>query len=364
MREFEGKYASCKVFNDEVEETAVDQIKLILDCPAFEGSKIRIMPDVHAGSGAVIGFTSTLTDKIVSNVVGVDLGCGVLAYKLKMEKGGFNGEFYAKLDKTIRTRIPSGHSVNTFIPNIDPVLRDRIAEVVARTNQSLDYVLKSICSLGSGNHFCSIEGDYLCVHTGSRNFGLKIATFHQNKAIAKMGKNNGLEWLEGSDAEEYYADMKVAQEFATLNRETILKRILEALDCDFGDQIESVHNYIDFEAGIIRKGAISAKVGEPIILPLNMRDGSIIGTGLGNEDWNFSSPHGAGRLMGRKQAMRTLNLEDFQKTMEGVWSSCIKPETLDEAPQAYKDTETILSYVRPTMDIVERIKTRYNFKAG
>jgi tRNA-splicing ligase RtcB len=380
--ELRGKYTSCKIFNDEVEEEAIKQIYEFLNHPAFENLKIRIQSDVHYGSGAVIGFTSSLGSKIIPNVIGVDINCGVLCYNI----GKLDINFQ-ELDTFIRENIPYGTRIRSKIaqrhitdkaysvirkkgyPEKSGELIQQIKDVCEATKQDQNYVLNSLGSLGGGNHFIELNqgvtGDiYLTIHSGSRNFGLKIAQWHQK--IAKgLNPHGDLSYLEGEEAQAYINHSKVVGMYAVLNRELMAQYILEYLKIRNPIQrIESVHNYIDFDAGIIRKGSISAQKDEYVIIPWNMRDGSVLGVGQGNEDYNYSAPHGAGRKMGRNVAKKTLDLEEFKETMEGVWSSCINKGTLDEAPMAYKDSATIESLLEPTVKVIDKIKPIYNFKAS
>jgi RNA-splicing ligase RtcB len=374
MKTFTGKYASCYVFVDDLEETAKVQIEAFLDCPAFEGAKIRVMPDVHAGAGAVIGFTSTLTPMIIPNVVGVDINCGVYSYKFVLNKD--LGRLL-DLDNHIRKVVPFGFNVHENaeenlkdVPAEDIALFEKVAEATYQKNR--DRVIKSLGTLGGGNHFIELgEGEkggeyWLTIHSGSRNFGLQIAGFHQNLALTRVGNQKGLEWLTGDDSQTYFDHVVVAEKFADHNRRLMAKRILQHFDLgldEVEETVKSVHNYIDFEEGVIRKGAISAKEGEPVIIPWNMRDGLIIGRGKGNSEWNYSAPHGAGRVMGRNDAHKRLDLADFQEDMKYVWSSCVSEETLDESPRVYKNPSTILSVLSESVEVVHTIKPIYNFKA-
>jgi RNA-splicing ligase RtcB len=370
MLEFQGKYASCKVMIDAVEETAVKQIREFLDCPAFEGATIRIMPDVRAGAGAVIGFTCTLTDKVIPNVVGVDIGCGIASVNLGAREVDFSA-----FDAFVRANVPSGFSVHELagLPDIDDSdFISAVHEVVGETEQHQDRVLRSLGTLGGGNHFIELGHDeagstWLTVHTGSRNFGLRVATYHQDVAVKKLGKLGGLEWLEGIAADTYLRHMQTAQQYAALNRRLILAKVVEGFfDHTLSDTvvIESVHNYIDLDDRMIRKGAIAAHEDEPVVIPWNMRDGLVLGIGKGNSDWNQSAPHGAGRAMGRGQAKRTLKVEDFEASMEGIWSSCVSANTLDEAPMVYKDSATVEAALSDTVEIIHRVKPIYSFKAS
>ena len=372
MLEYYGKYAGCKIFTDEVEETAISQVYNMLNSIVFDGCNIRIMPDIHAGAGTVIGFTSTITDKIIPNVIGVDIGCGVDAWKLANREIDFQ-----MLDDFIRNNIPYGYNVHDTVLDFDAFLddehkyfKDEVEIICASTKQKYHRVLKSLGSLGGGNHFIEIDkdqnGDYwLLIHSGSRNFGLQIATYYQKIAVANMGKCNRLEYLEDNYAEEYLRDMKVAQFYADLNRKLMGHLILnDYLEMPTTEYVSSVHNYISFDDHIIRKGAISAHKDEKVVIPWNMKDGAIIGTGLGNEDWNCSAPHGAGRTMSRSKAKKEIKLEDFEQCMSNVWSSCISSGTLDEAPQAYKSYKKIQDALSETVRIDYQLKPVYNFKAS
>lgn len=378
MFELRGQYGTAKVFIDELEQTAVSQIIQLLNSPISENSKIRIMPDAHAGAGCVIGYTATLTDKVVCNLVGVDVGCGVSAWKIENKKIDFS-----VLDKFIRHVIPSGRNVRSTVYDIseffDQVLRFASAdnfiieiEKICKTqNQNFNRVMNSIGSLGGGNHFIEVDKGsdgffWLVIHSGSRNFGLQIATYHQRIAYDNHGaKMGGLAWLKGSSKSNYLKDMECAQEYARLNRKVIGQEIMNGFGFKHVDSIESVHNYINFDDSIIRKGAISAHRDERVIISLNMADGVIIGLGKGNSDWNNSAPHGAGRTLARRKAKETLKLEDFRKRMKdaGVWTTCVSKNTLDESPMAYKDSKRIIEYLKDSIYIEDQMKPVYNFKS-
>jgi len=416
-----GKYNEAKIFTDNVESSAQGQIITFLNDKTFENGNIRIMPDVHAGAGAVIGFTAPVGDRIIPNVIGVDIGCGVCAFKLGHRKD--IGEKFDKLDKFIEKTIPHGMNVNGDYRDLAKsgycgtkdefdAFTAEVKEVCNRTEQNFTRVMCSLGSLGGGNHFIEIDKDdegnlWLVVHSGSRNFGLQIAKYHQNKAkeyldfmkssenaklVAevkktankkeisgkikkakdeakeKYGVHTGLEYLEGGGADQYKKDMDVAQRFASFNRLVMVGRIVEGfygLKYSEMEVYHSIHNYINFEDGIVRKGAISAHCGEKVVIPLNMADGTIIGIGKGNEDWNNSAPHGAGRKMSRSKAKKSLDVDYFRKRMKqaGVWSSCVGKSTLDEAPMAYKKAQEIIDYLEPTVEIQCHMKPVYNFKA-
>lgn len=421
--ELHGKYGSATVFTHDVEQEAVSQVINLLNQPMAQGANIRIMPDVHAGAGCVIGYTSKLTDKIVPNLIGVDIGCGVAAWNLgPVHKVG---EKFDKLDRVIKTYIPSGKNVNSGNPDFELIesvyktlnqkisfsnFKESIGEICKRTGQDEKRVWNSFGTLGGGNHFIEVDKDYnnnlwLVIHSGSRNFGLKVAKYHQGvaeeslfsmskeeydskveeikktkkgkgievainalrKEASKKEKASGLEYLEGKEAKDYFEDMNIAQIYAQLNRRLMAWQILSRrYKIDYFSPVESVHNYINFEDGIVRKGAISAHKKERVIIPLNMADGIIIGWGVGNEDWNFSAPHGSGRKMSRSKAKSSIRLEDFQKVMKdsNIWSTSVGKATLDEAPQAYKRSADILELLKESVNIEVHMKPVYNFKAS
>lgn len=380
MIEIKGKYNAIKIFNDYIEETALSQLYELMSQPMSEYAKIRIMPDVHAGAGCVIGYTSTLINKIVPNLIGVDIGCGVCGWNL----GKIDIDFEA-LDKFIRKLIPCGRGVHENLKQLNLFAAlgcyksmrinhkdfvEKVAEICEKQDQDLNRVMRSLGSLGGGNHFIEINEDddgnkWLVIHSGSRNFGLKVANWHQKKANSIMGKRGGLAYLEGNDAFDYFDDMEVAQKYAQVNRRVMGRVIVEEFfKIKHFEPVESVHNYINFDDKIIRKGAISAHYNEKVLIPLNMADGTILGIGKGNEDWNYSAPHGAGRTMSRRKAKESVDLQDFKDIMEGVWTSCVSKHTLDESPFAYKDAKDIVRYLEPAVDIISHMKSVYNFKAS
>lgn len=383
----------AKVFADKIEDSAQEQILKFLDHPVFKGTKISIMPDTHAGTGAVIGFTCQCDGEyVISNVIGVDIGCGCLMYNL----GKIDIDF-ERLDNYIRKNIPSGFHINAdcYSTEINKAYwfnaefmgfedwTKSVYSICDKLKLDPQRVWKSLKSMGSGNHFCELNKDeegnvWISVHSGSRNFGLQIANYHQNKAKELMKKffideYKDLEFLpKDMGGSEYLEDMFIAQQYADVNRKMILIDIVENFfeqDCNFFNKektIHSVHNYMeDNHDGTytIRKGAISAKFGERVVIPISMRDGVIIGKGKSNANWNYSAPHGAGRLMGRNEAKRTLSLEEYKETMKDVWSSCISEKTLDEAPMAYKSMDFILNQIKETVYVETIAKPIYNFKA-
>ncbi|WHY87359.1 RtcB family protein [Neobacillus novalis] len=393
-----GSQTEAKVFSNYPQETAIEQIQELCNQPFLKDTKISIMPDYHAGKGCVIGTTIQLKDKVVPNLVGVDVGCGVLTVKLEDKKVDFN-----KLDQVIRIYVPSGqelHSDETvrFINTGFPAIQEFKAEHILSENRSL----YSLGTLGGGNHFIEVSVDsdgyhFLTIHTGSRYVGSKIATYYQKVAISRHRQHdlggmieklkaegrqkeiqaaiqgykdmnpvipNDLAYLEDEDFENYIHDMKLAQSFAKANREEIARAITDNMGFEEVDRFDTVHNYIDTDNLILRKGAVSAQKGERLIIPMNMRDGSILAVGKGNEEWNYSAPHGAGRVLSRTKAMKTLNMDDFHNTMKGIWTTSVSDETLDEAPMAYKPMNEILEKVEETVEIAGFIKPVYNFKAS
>ena len=353
-----GTYNEAIIYTDNVEETAQQQIKSFCDMEIFEKSKIRIMPDVHAGSGCTIGTTITITDKVIPDYVGVDLGCGVLCIKLNTDN--LNLE---KTDNFIKRNIPYGFSIRNKIHNsVDQTLLDELYSLECLNK---DAALKAIGSVGSGNHFIEIAKSdkneyYLIIHSGSRNPGLKVANFYQKK----LGDKG---YLDGELFEQYIHDSFIMNKFACLNRKIIAEEILEFLECGELSRFETIHNYLSkcpiTGQYILRKGAVSAYKNEILIIPMNMRDGSLICKGKGNPDWNYSAPHGAGRIMSRAQSKKDLSMDDYKKSMEGIYTSCVSESTIDESPMAYKPMEEIINHIRDTVEIIDQIKSIYNFKA-
>ncbi len=368
MFTLEGRYNSAIVMTDVIDEETLEQIRNFLNHPAFAGGRIVIMPDTHAGVGAVIGFTMPMNEYIIPNIVGVDIGCGIESYCL----GAIDIDF-SKLDSFIRRNIPSGFAIReqTTTP-IFPEINEGLAELARKIGMDINRAFNSIGTLGGGNHFIEIGSDsrkrsWLTIHTGSRNFGYQVANYHQDRAKASMfGKVfPGLEYLHiDKGGIEYLEDMKFAQLYAENNRQAIASKLLTYLAVSQPeDVIKSVHNYISFQDKIIRKGAISAHAGEKLVIPMNMRDGIIMGIGKGNPEWNYSAPHGAGRVLSRRQAKRTLDLKEYEESMQGIWSSCISPKTIDESPRAYKPMELILAAIEDSVEVLDVIKPLYNFKA-
>ncbi len=392
-----------KIFTDNIDEKAVSQINLLLEQDAFKNSKVRIMPDVHAGKGCVIGFTGDLGNKVIPNIVGVDIGCGMFCANLGKIEIDFK-----KLDQFIHENIPSDMNVNeTKLVDFDLTrlyCYDKL--------KNYQWIENSVGSLGGGNHFIEIDvaddGDkYLVIHSGSRNLGTQVADYYQDLAdqicnhnlldyerkrkeilttYKELGKAQEIQsaliklreeleenkhnipyelaYLEGKERDSYLHDMKLCQDFAVLNRYTIAKRISDFMGWDLSHYFESVHNYISFEDNIVRKGAISAKKNEQVIIPINMRDGCIIGIGKGNDDWNNSAPHGAGRIMSRAKAMEMIHLEEYKKSMENIYTTSVTEETKDESPFVYKSIDEILKHIVSTVEVIKIVKPIYNFKAS
>lgn len=418
MKRIEGY--DVKIFTDNIEELALTQIRKLLSIDVFSDKKIRIMPDVHAGIGCVIGFTGNLGDKVIPNIVGVDIGCGMRVMNL----GKVGDIDYHAFHEHIKRRVPSGISVRNK-GEIESTLTGENMEIYHQAKDLISHLhcqrelikeghlWRSIGTLGGGNHFIELDrsegGDlYLVIHTGSRNLGKQVADIYQRKAVthmtpclenleeniqrtvdeykaagrcdelkqvvkemrkqakeAKPTLKHDLCYVEGDDRERYLHDMRLCQRWAELNRQLIGNLLLEFFgdDATTIDVFETIHNYISAD-NMIRKGAISAAKGERCIIPLNMRDGSLICRGKGNEDWNCSAPHGAGRVMSRTKAYETIDMADFQASMQGIYSESVNLFTRDECPMVYKPAEEIMANIGETVDIENIIRPVFNFKAG
>lgn len=398
------KMSDLKIFTENVDYKALQQIFTLVKQDSFANSKIRIMPDVHAGAGCVIGFTATYVDKIIPNIVGVDIGCGMRVAnlgKVNIDLQGF--------DEVIKKFIPSGRNVN----QTEQVDFSRLKDLRCyhHLKNPSGYFEKSIGTLGSGNHFLELEIDdeqnvYLVIHTGSRNLGKQVAEYYQNVAIdvisgsrhfdqqskviiekyKAIGKEKEIEhvlkeikhswktqtvkipkdlcYVENSDMDDYLHDMRICQEYAVLNRETIMKNILAHIGIKPIETFETIHNYVDMDHKIIRKGAVSAKKDEILLIPINMRDGSLLCKGKGNEDWNCSAPHGAGRILSRSEAKEVISLDEFEKSMDGIYTTTVSKSTIDESPMAYKPMEEIIGCIADTVEIMKILKPIYNYKAA
>lgn len=370
MKAIKGKNNFAKIYTDEVEQTAFDQIKLLCDQPWTKGLQIRIMPDVHAGAGCTIGTTMEVKEYVVPNLVGVDIGCGMEVVKLEAQDIDL-----IKLDRFIHKKIPSGFSKRStphelYAPLATEQINKLYSQDIILKAGGLDAILCSVGTLGGGNHFIELNKSktgeiYIVIHSGSRNFGLQVANYYQKIADERQPfADEGLAFLTGDTTKAYLHDMMIAQELATLNRHAMMYDIIQFLDVEPVEVFTTIHNYIEPETHILRKGAVSAKEGEKFIIPINMRDGSLICVGKGNKDWNYSAPHGAGRLMSRSQAKKNLSVDEFKKQMEGIYTTSANISTLDESPMAYKGMENIVNNIEPTADIIENIKPIYNFKAA
>ncbi|WP_300370930.1 RtcB family protein [Brachyspira sp.] len=420
MIELKGKYnKDCKIFTDNVDEESYSLIYSILNEKVSEDVKVRIMPDTHIGKGIVIGFTMPLTDRVNPFHIGVDIGCGMISSKLNNDIKKISLE---KIDKTIKQNIPMGHKThkknfnNLFnFKELNELIRhfvikynkkyntkfgtfnidkNYIENLCARIEMDMEKFNNSIGTLGGGNHFIEIgeslnKSYFLTIHSGSRNFGKMICEYHirKNKKRIEEAKDfiNSVHNIEDKNTKEYneYSeiiksgdyiygkamfdyciDMVTAQYYAKVNRETMLQIIKDALDIKTDYSFSSVHNFIDFEDFIIRKGAIRSYKGEKMIIPFNMRDGILICDGKSNDDWNYSAPHGAGRVLSRMQARKQINMKDFVDSMKGIYSSSISKNTLDEAPQAYKNSKKIEKLIEPTAEIIDRLKPILNIKSS
>ncbi|WKA57050.1 RtcB family protein [Planococcus shenhongbingii] len=395
MKIIKGKYSDAKVFTNNIDDVTVSQIEGFLNEELTKEANVRIMPDCHAGKGAVIGTTMKVTDRVVPNLVGVDIGCGMLCVEIKKKDIDF-----AELDAAVRALVPSGQSIRTtahdYIGNV------QLDKVLA--NFSEDAAALSLGTLGGGNHFIEMNETedgrlFLVIHSGSRHLGVKVANFHQKKAIESLASDkeglneliaqlktegrhqeiyaamksfksakpvipNDLAYLQGSLMEDYFNDLKIAQDYAKWNRAAMMQVLMEAMNFEEAGRIDTVHNYIDFEHMILRKGAISARKDELVLIPINMRDGSLLAKGKGNDDWNQSGPHGAGRILSRTKAKELLQLDDFTDTMKNVYTTSVNQDTIDESPFAYKTMEEIINNTIETIEIQSVLKPVYNFKAA
>lgn len=401
------KKYDLKIFTDDIEDKARKQVYTIVEQEPFKNCKVRIMPDVHAGKGCVIGFTADLGDKVIPNIVGVDIGCGMLCVEL----GRIDIDLQ-KFDEIVNKYIPSGRNINEHklfdYEDINDLYCFRELKDTEKFN-------RAIGTLGGGNHFIELDKDdeenvYLVIHTGSRNMGKQVADYYQNLAIdlcsgkeeyfkekqniintyKEQGRKSEIQnalkelykkyeynkpelpqelcYLEGIYRQKYLHDMNICQNYASINRRmiagNILNKYFEAKETKYMDWFETIHNYISFEDNIVRKGAIKANQGEKVIIPMNMRDGSLICIGKGNADWNNSAPHGAGRIMSRIKAKETYSLDEFKKSMKGIYSTSVSEGTIDEAPFVYKPMQEIISNIQDTVEVQKIIKPIYNFKAN
>ena len=399
MLEIKGQYNTAICYTDYVDEFAKQQLRDLCERTDFAGNKIRIMPDVHAGKGCVIGTTMTITDKVVPAMVGVDIGCGMETVRIEEKQLDLNA-----LDELILKSIPCGREVRETLHPLNEEID--LNELCCASEVRLPRAKLSLGTLGGGNHFIEVDRGadgalYIVIHSGSRSLGLRACKFYEEqakmarhgasnfqisemisklkaegrfqeiqptltrlKAAAKQALNDELTYVEGKLFEDYMHDMKIIQQFALLNRKAMMDEILRGLNLTKADEFTTIHNYIDTDCMVLRKGAVSAQKGERLLIPINMRDGSFICRGKGNAEWNYSAPHGAGRAMSRKQAFASLSMEEYRVEMEGIYSTCVIPETLDESPMAYKGMQEIVDNIGPTAEVREHIRPIYNFKAS
>lgn len=401
FQEIKGEYNTARIYTDVADEGALAQIKSLCDQEYVKGLKIRIMPDVHAGAGCTIGTTMTIRDAVVPNLVGVDIGCGMETIRIKNSHVELE-----KLDKLIYEKIPSGYDIRREPHRLNEQVDLGQLRCCREAALNLGRAVLSLGTLGGGNHFIELDRDdegklYLVVHSGSRHLGLEVAQYYQEQAYRMLNGNTKkdekaliaayraegrekeiekalkalkkqvkthipktLAYCSGTLMEDYIHDMKIVQRFAMLNRKAIMDELIRGMKLKVEEEFTTIHNYIDTEEMILRKGAVSAKKGEKLLIPINMRDGSLICVGKGNEEWNFSAPHGAGRLMSRTQARKTWTLSEFKKQMKGIYTTSVNGSTLDECPMAYKGMEDIVKHIGDTAEIVKVIRPVYNFKAG
>jgi RNA-splicing ligase RtcB len=401
MIEIKGEYNSAVCYCSGMEESAEQQIRKICEHEEFADSRIRIMPDVHTGMGCTIGTTMTITDKIVPGMVGVDIGCGMETVEIAEREIAFE-----KLDALIRSEIPCGREVREIHHPLNYGIA--LKELRCRGAVNIDRARKSIGTLGGGNHFIEVDRAvdgrlFIVVHSGSRHIGTEVAKHYQDEAYKTLGgcsaaqihelidqlKAEGrqreindevkalkreakdrvtlprdLTYVTGQLFEDYLHDMKIIQHFAVLNRKAMMETILTGMGLTKVDEFTTIHNYVDVDNMILRKGAVSAEAGEKLLIPINMRDGSLVCIGKGNDEWNRSAPHGAGRLMSRTAAKEALSLDEYRRQMEDVYTTCVSEDTLDEAPMAYKSMDDILAQIAPTVEVAGLIKPVYNFKAS
>ena len=401
MQVVQGLYNTAKIYTDIVEDVALKQIEKLCNQEYAKNSRIRIMPDVHAGAGCTIGTTMTIQDAVVPNLVGVDIGCGMETIKLRNKHLELE-----KLDKLIYRTIPSGFEIRKEPHKLNEEIDLTKLRCAEGGFVNIHRAQMSLGTLGGGNHFIEVDQDeegvlYVVIHSGSRHLGLEVANFYQEEAYQalngnskkdikkliqdykKAGKDKEIEkairtlkaqiqtdipkdlaYCKGKLMEDYIHDMKIVQRFAMLNRKAMMDELIRGMKLKVEEEFTTIHNYIDTDAMILRKGAVSAQKGEKLLIPINMRDGSLICIGKGNEDWNFSAPHGAGRLMSRKKAKNSYTVSQFKKEMKGIFTTSVNAQTLDECPMAYKGMQDIIENIGETVEIEKLIKPIYNFKAG
>lgn len=374
MKTISGVYTSAQIFTTNNSDTAVEpatltQLQMLCDNPVLKDCRLRIMPDVHPGKVGTIGLTTTITDRIMPNLTGIDIGCGITLAQVTKVKPE-----YQKIDKVIRERIPSGMSIRR---ELHPLSIDfDLKSLSCHKHIKEEKAYLSLGTLGGGNHFIEIDKDsngnfYIAIHSGSRHLGKEVTEYYLSQGqkylkAKKLSVPYELTYLEGELMEQYLHDVQIVQEYASLNRRIILEELVKGMKWNIIDSYSCIHNYIESENDtyLLRKGAISAKRQEKVIIPINMRDGILLGTGLGNQEWNCSAPHGAGRILKRSEVKNHFTLAQYKKTMNGIYSSCIGQNTLDEAPFAYRNLEEIAEAIKETVSIETVIQPVYNFKAG
>lgn len=399
MVEVKGKFNNAKIFTDVVDDASIAQVAELCNQEFCKDSTIRCMPDIHAGAGCTIGTTMTITDKIVPNLVGVDIGCGMETARIDDKDIDLE-----KLDLIIHARIPSGFAIrdtpHTYSERID------LESLRCAHHVNIERAKRSIGTLGGGNHFIEADRDddgniYIVIHSGSRHLGVEVAKYYQDAGYRDLSawrgdviqdiisnlKSEGryseiadavkqyksehqakipkqLSYVSGGLFYDYIHDMRIVQKFATLNRRAMMDEIITGVGLNVADRLATIHNYIDLNQMILRKGAVSAKTGERLLIPINMRDGSLICIGKGNPDWNYSAPHGAGRILSRADAKEAFTVDEFSASMDGIYTTSVNAATLDECPMAYKSMADIISNIEPTAYIERVIRPIYNFKAG
>ena len=359
-------YNSAIIYADEIDSGSQGLITALCGNIISKNSKIRIMPDVHAGKGCAVGTTMTITDRVAPGLVGVDIGCGVLAIKLQTKRMELQ-----KLDKLIYAKIPSGRNIRKDCHRFSE--RTDLTELRCFKHIIHDKALHSIGTLGGGNHFIELDrandsdkSYWLIVHSGSRHLGVEVASYYHNLAFSQCPKGTPYElaYAMGGLMDDYLHDMEIVQCFAEWNRYAIAFDIINGMKLKADEIFSTVHNYIDLDNMILRKGAVSANLGEKLVIPMNMRDGCLICVGKGNPDWNYSAPHGAGRLLSRKDAKESFTVSQYKKEMKGVYTTSVNKDTLDESPMAYKPMDEIVNKIGDTVDIIDRIYPVYNFKSS
>ena len=380
MFEIRGKYNTAIVYAGRTDQESVAQVMAMCNTPYLAESRIRMMPDMHAAEGCTVGTSMTINGCANPAWVGGDIGCGMQVYKLREREIDF-----AELDRVIRAEIPSGAAI---FPGENKAVRAlKLQELICYEWIRHKTVDASLGTLGGGNHFIEVDRDtngtlYLVIHSGSRRLGRDVAAFWQNEAfcqtngfdpklfarkkvdISKAAVRKDMSWLEGDVLEGYLHDMNMAVNYATRSRELMGETIMSALNLHVDEAFATIHNYIDTEHGVLRKGAVSAQAAEKLIIPINMRDGSLICIGKGNPEWNCTAPHGAGRMMTRSQAKQEISIEEYRKAMAGIYTTSVSESTLDESPMAYRGIDEILDVIEDTAEVTELLTPVYNFKAS